>query len=92
VVLGQIDPMADGALDQLKEAVEKHGRCILCDAGHARMLDRIEKTPEGYVLDVRDPFPVSALRIHMHDEFTRHPGLDDHLHRWDAIFLGSGKA
>jgi len=91
VVLDNINPLAPDSLDCLKSALDKHGPCVLCDAGHARILDRIERTPNGYVLDVRDPFTGSALRVNMHAQFTRPPRLEDHLHRWDAVFLSTAQ-
>jgi hypothetical protein len=91
-VLKGIDPMGPGSLDRLQRAIENDGPCILLDAGHARILDRIEATQHGYVLDVRDPFAGSVLRVSMHDEFARMPRLEDHLHRWDAVFLNASQA
>ena len=82
-----IDPADPKCLDKLMEALEIHGPCIFSSDGHARILDRMEKTADGQlILDVRDPFSGSALRIAMHDEFAREPNPLT-ARRWDAVFL-----
>jgi hypothetical protein len=90
IVVKGIDPHAPDSLDRLKNDLEKHGPCALSVGGHVRVLDRIERTPDGeHVLDVRDPFTGSALRINMHDEFARRPDDEDRP-LWDLVFLKHG--
>ncbi len=95
---------APASLEFLKGEIDKYGPCIFMSRGHARILDDIEKTSEGYMLSVRDPFSGSFLKIKDHEEFwcNDRPVKDSSNHisktdeeaprYWQAVFISSDRA
>ncbi len=82
----------EGEVQKLKDGIAAHGPCIFEINGRYRMLDAIEETAQGIVLNVRYSFSASAVIIKLHDTFwTRrlefNPGWCVPRKKWNAIFL-----